>query len=333
MIDCRYLGPGGAGRVTELLLRGLSVTRPAGRFVLWGPEEVQAHLWPSATWQPSHRNPTAAGGQAEVFRVPDGDVSLYLHQIRPFRRGPSITTIYDTIPLRHGGAAAERAAKRMYLKAAARLSSGIVTLSHYAASCIGRDLGVDEDRITVIDYPVDAELRVRVAGLRATHPPEDTVLFVGRFARHKNLVRLIEAFSHTAAAAEGARLVLVGGTPEEIRDLGGLAGGAVELRPPCSQHELEVLYATSRLLVMPSLEEGFGLPAWEAATCGLSVCLSDIPVFREILPEAPRFDPTSLEAIASAIDETIGTPPVAPEGPDAPAFATDVLDRTLSVLR
>lgn len=325
MIDCRYLGSGGAGRVTELLLRGLTALQPEGRFVLWGPEEVQGYLWPAATWHPSFRRPTASAGQRELFRVPRHDVALFLHQIRPLRPGRSLTTIYDTIPLRHGGSVRTRSAKRLYLRTVARLSTRIATLSRYSASCIERDLGVPQDKIAVIGYPVDEKMRDRVEALRQELPAENAVLFVGRFAPHKNLPRLIEAFPKTSVGAEGGRLILVGGTAHEIDELGRWAGREsqdVELRPPCSQAELEHLFATSRLLVMPSVEEGYGLPAWEAAICGLRVCVSDIPAFREILPEAPRFDPADIDAIATTIDQTLtDLPSPPPQGTTPESYA------------
>lgn len=336
LIDCRYLGPGGAGRVTELLLRGLVKLAPAGRFVLWGPEEVRSYLWPSAAWVRSSHSPTAAAGQRELFRVPSHDLAIYLHQIRPLRPDRAITTIYDTIPLRYGGSKATRFSKGLYLRTSARLSARIVTLTRYSASCIERDLGVPKDKITVIRYPIDHELRARVEALRREHSPENVLLFVGRFASHKNLGRLIAAFPKTRAAADGSRLILVGGTTSEFDEVAALIGPGrtdIELRPPCSQTELERLYATSRLLVMPSLEEGYGLPAWEAATCGLKVCLSDIPALREILPDAPRFDPTDVGAMGATLDEALNAPPPSPlKAPDTQDFATEFLNRTVMLM-
>lgn len=321
--------------MTELLLRGLAALQPDGRFVLWGPEEVQSYLWPAATWHPSFRPPTASAGQRELFRVPRHDVALFLHQIRPLRPGRSLTTIYDTIPLRHGGSVRARSAKRLYLRAVARLSTRIATLSRYAARCIERDLGVSPDKIVVIDYPVDDEMRGRVEALRGELPTENVVLFVGRFATHKNLPRLLGAFPKTTVAAEGGRLILVGGTPREIEELRKWMGHGrrdVELRPPCSQAELEYLFATSRLLVMPSLEEGYGLPAWEAAICGLRVCVSDIRAFREILPDAPRFDPTTTD-MARAIDDALDSPPSpSPQGPTIEEYSARFVDRATTLL-
>lgn len=336
MIDCRWLGMGGAGRATELLLRGLAALKPEGRYVLWGPENVRQYLWASAILESSSRLPTALLGQAEIRKVPKHDVALYMHQIRPLRPGPSMTVIYDTIPLRHGGNLIARASKDLYLRAATRLSSRIATLSQYSASCITRDLGVSAERVMVLPYPVDEAMKDRIMNLRRQASQENVVLYVGRFAPHKNLRRLITAFTQTRINKEGGRLLLVGGTVDEIAELSGAVNETtpVELRPVCSQAELERLYATSRLVVMASLEEGFGLPAWEAATAGVRVCLSEIPVFRELFPSVPRFDPTSTSAIAAGIDRAAsGPPPPTPEGPTTTAYAAAFIDHLTDLSR
>jgi glycosyltransferase involved in cell wall biosynthesis len=228
-----------------------------------------------------------------------------MHQIRPFRPGPSVTLIHDTISLRYGGGRATRLLKRAFVLASARMSTRILTVSHYARRSIERDLGVDGGKISVVAYPVDEEHAERVRALRARLAPRDVALYVGAFARHKNLERLIDAFGSTRFAATGGRLHLVGEESARAEALRARAAGddRIAVEGPCSQQRLEELYATARLLVLPSLEEGFGLPAWEAVCCGLPVAASDT----SSLPEATRglahtFPPTSVEALAAAID-------------------------------
>ena len=57
-------------------------------------------------------------------------------------------------------------------------------------------------------------------------------------------------------------------------------------------------------MLVPSLAEGFGLPALEAAACGAVVLASDIPSHREVLgPAAARFDPRDAGALGAALSE------------------------------
>ena len=118
--------------------------------------------------------------------------------------------IHDTIPLRYGGSAPTRLLKRAFFEASARLSTGIVTVSRYAKESIVADLGVTPDKINVVTYPRDEQLAARVRELRARLEPRDVALYVGSFAPHKNLERLIDAFGQTAFARNGGRLHLVG---------------------------------------------------------------------------------------------------------------------------
>lgn len=325
LLDTRWLGLGGAGRATSLLLEGLRLLRPPGHWILWGPEAAQSHLWEGASWE-SGPPPTSLLGQRGLMRMPSHDVAIYMHQIRPLRRGPSLTLIHDTIPLRHGSSAPVRLLKRVYLKAVAGRSERIITVSEFSRRSITRDLGVDDSRIQVVRYPIDHETAARVSALRRSTRQEPLVLYVGRFVAHKNLERLLEAFSLTDFRNDGGRLLLVGGTASEVirlRKHVSASGNAIEIRGSCTEPELEGLYARARLLIMPSLEEGFGLPVWEAMSCGLPVAVSDGGALPDVVGNrAQPFSATSVAAMAEAIDRGVGQRPFAAlEGPPLEDFA------------
>jgi glycosyltransferase involved in cell wall biosynthesis len=63
--------------------------------------------------------------------------------------------------------------------------------------------------------------------------------------------------------------------------------------------ELVAAYQSADLLVLPTLDEGFGFPPLEALACGTPVAVTDIPVFRETLPgQGDRFtDAASLAKV------------------------------------
>ena len=56
-----------------------------------------------------------------------------------------------------------------------------------------------------------------------------------------------------------------------------------------SDETLACLYSGATCVVLPSLAEGFGLPAVEAAACGAPLVLSDLPAHRETLDGAALF--------------------------------------------
>jgi glycosyltransferase involved in cell wall biosynthesis len=67
------------------------------------------------------------------------------------------------------------------------------------------------------------------------------------------------------------------------------------------------LYAAASLLVIPSLEEGFGLPAVEAMTSGTPVISSDRGSLPEIMGEAGRyFDPHRPETMLELFKDVLG---------------------------
>ena len=63
------------------------------------------------------------------------------------------------------------------------------------------------------------------------------------------------------------------------------------------------MYNAATVFVYPSLYEGFGIPPLEAMACGTPVCLSSIPVFREIYGQEAAYyaDPFDPDAIAEAL--------------------------------
>jgi glycosyltransferase involved in cell wall biosynthesis len=307
LLDCRWLDSGGAGRVTELLLRGLAGEAGGFRWILWGPQSVERLSWQGADLVVEPRDPRTWNGQRSWFDLPDCDLALFMHQQRPQRAVPSVTLIHDTIALRFARGPVTRSAKRAFLRRVARISRQLLTPSEYSRSCIIADLGVDADRVTVMPLPADAEMARRVAELRRRSTREDTALYLGLFLPHKNLERLVEAFARTSFCREGGKLLLMGGLGRQhdsfVAALTEEQRSYVETRPFGAQADVEQALATCRFLVQPSLEEGFGLPAWEALVCGVPVCASD----GGALPEVTRglayeFPARSVERMAEALD-------------------------------
>ena len=83
----------------------------------------------------------------------------------------------------------------------------------------------------------------------------------------------------------------------------------VDLRGFVPEAELDRLLATSRALVQPSLEEGYGLPAVEAAAVGLHVAASRTGYAPQLPAELATFmDPLDLASMAAAIDRAVTRP-------------------------
>ena len=94
----------------------------------------------------------------------------------------------------------------------------------------------------------------------------------------------------------------------------------------CSEEELDRLLVRTQALVMPSLEEGYGLPAFEAAAAGVPVAASRTGAMTELPPEvAVLFDARSENQMTQAIDLATARPRVGPR-----FFPASTLASTLS---
>lgn len=291
------------------MLRGLGEDQRPGRWVLWGAEAKLADLaWPGAQIAPIAEDPRLLLGQRRAFEIPTGDFYLFMHHQRPLRRLPCMTLVYDTIALRYGSSRPVREVKRRFLRHVADSSRCVLTISAYSKASVIGDLGVPAERVEVLRFPFDDAFADRVLNLRRVTPTEDIALYVGGFMAHKNLPRLLAAFDTSRFRQEGGRLMLVGGSASQAQGvLGRLSSEQrrqVVVGQVCDQAALDELFASSLFLVQPSLEEGFGLPAWEALCCGLPVCVSDGGALPEVVRGfADPFPATSVPAMAAALDD------------------------------
>jgi len=116
--------------------------------------------------------------------------------------------------------------------------------------------------------------------------PKRYILFVGTLEPRKNLPGLLEAWGKINRDFPDVALVIAGTTGNVFRD--------VELTRELArvhflghvEAELPALYARADLFVLPSLDEGFGLPVLEAMACGVPVIVSDGGALPEVAGDA-----------------------------------------------
>lgn len=221
---------------------------------------------------------------------------------------PVYTTIHDLVFLDFPGLTGRLGllARKFFYKYAVFRSKAVFTVSEFSRGRI-RELLACKKPVPVAcngipRFMEEAKGQGRLDGIRK----EDFVIFVGNIKAHKGLLTLLEAFP-AFRAKTGARLVIVGSADnfrtrdeETQRQLEKGCDG-IEFTGHVSDERLVELLVSARLLVQPSLYEGFGIPPLEALYCGTRAVISDIPVFREIYADFPvRFfragDALDLEA-------------------------------------
>ncbi len=309
VLDCRWLGRGGVGMVTELTLRAWKVLHAAGEFdrpvVLRGDPDLLAPLtWEGVAVEPDLSDPHAFLGQRGWSR--DQRLEIAFHQVRPLSMRPRVQWLHDLIPIHFARSAADRALRTAYLRRVVKTSSALIVASEHTRRGVVEELGADPSIVTVVTYPVDFDLRAQVLQKRAELPGVRRLLYIGRFARHKNVEGLVRAFRVTDFARTGGLLHLVGGSEGEVASLRrrvdlDVANIVIEQAVPRAR--IVELLATSAGVIQPSFEEGFGLPVWEARTVGLRVIASNCGSLPELITDpANLFDPFDTRSIAAAID-------------------------------
>jgi glycosyltransferase involved in cell wall biosynthesis len=177
----------------------------------------------------------------------------------------------------------------------------IIAPSQDTADDLNALLRVPSEKIRIIPNGVDEMFfgsPVRAAGER---PPY--ILFVGTPEPRKNLARLMAAMAILRERGRPENLVIVG------------AGGWGDGIPPgqgiqqtgrVSEEELHTLYANASCLALPSLHEGFGLPALEAMAARTPVVAGTGGALPEVTGGAAILvDPLNPAAIADGIETAI----------------------------
>jgi glycosyltransferase involved in cell wall biosynthesis len=137
------------------------------------------------------------------------------------------------------------------------------------------------------------------------------LLAVGNLQPRKNLVRLVEAFEELVSRrGHDIELVIVGPRryrAEEIVNATGAVTDRVHFTGYVTDRQLAACYRCSAAFVLPSLYEGFGLPALEAMAHGVPMACSDAGALPEVCGDAAiMFDPKSIESIAGAVERILG---------------------------
>lgn len=216
-------------------------------------------------------------------------------------RVPVFSTIHDVvfldIPELAGGLGT--AVRRWFYQYAIKKSCCIFTVSQFSAERIRCLLNFPEKKPLVVTYNAvphwftEGEPQVGDEPERVA-PRSNDLLFVGNIKAHKGLQTLLPAFKEARQRGFGGRLVIVGnasnfrtGDSSILEQFQSLPEEAFSFTGRVSDSELRDLYRGCKVLVQPSLYEGFGMPPLEALSQGANVVLSDIPVFKEIYGELP----------------------------------------------
>jgi glycosyltransferase involved in cell wall biosynthesis len=261
------------------------------------PVSVLNFLWHRIEWPPVE---SLAG---------DVDIVHAFHPLLiPARRAAQVVTIHDLFFLDHPEQTRAEI-RRDYVHLTARhaqRADAVITPSVYTKTLVSERLKVAPDRIYVCPPGAPSWQSL---GREPRAPADGYILFLGTLEPRKNLGVLLDAYLELLDKARRVpRLLIAGGaTPAAGPWLDRIARDpltrVVSYAGYINNADRERLYAGARAVVLPSLDEGFGLTVLEAMSAGIPVLASNRGSLPEVVgPEGVLLDPHDTSAWASAIE-------------------------------
>lgn len=310
-VDARLARSSGIGTYIQAVVPRVIDRLTAARFTLLGNLDELHDVVPEGL-RVRHRSFNAPiyslREQVALPRVIPRDTTLFWashYNIPLFYRRPLAVMVHDVnhLVMPQSGVLRRAYARGMFRAVAVR-PRVLLCNSHFTAAEIRRVVR-PRAPIVVARLGVDASW---FAPRRESGPTEvPYFLYVGNVKPHKNLRRLLTAFGKIASAIPH-RLIIVGehegflSDDEQAIQMARALGDRVVVTGRVTRHALEEWVHFCASLVLPSLYEGFGLPALEALACGRAVGVSRAGALPEICgPEADYFDPLDVDSIAASL--------------------------------
>jgi len=240
---------------------------------------------------------------------------------------PYVLTVHDLLEHMYGARGASSFRRRLHYHLTRRVLAGaarVIAVSQFTKSEIQKLFGIPGGRIEVVynaiderflqGHTTDTDRQLIVQRYQVTYP---FILYAGAIRPHKNVVRIIEAFSTLKSELakeqrlENLKLIIIGddlsshprlrrtvissGVQHDVRFLGFVP---IEV--------LRIFYDVAKVFVFPSLYEGFGLPPLEAMAHGTPVVTSNTSSLPEVVGNAALMvNPENVFEIRRALQQAL----------------------------
>ena len=299
IFDNRWIGEHGIGRFAQEIRRRLPpITQDlTGHNPVSVKGLLELEMKTLALKQP---------GQAQLFFSPSYTPPLTW-------RGPFVFTIHDLI---HLDIPNERSlSKDLYYRYVVRpailRAQRVLTVSEYSRRRILEWSGATPDKIVVVGNGVDPAF---CSDGPKHQPGYPYVFYVCNTKPHKNIPRLLEAFAKLDIPE--VHLMLSGKADKDTKCLALRLG--IDARVVFTGHipevDLPAYYRGATVVTMPSLYEGFGLPALEGMACGVPVVVSNTTSLPEVVGDAGLLvEPNDTDSIAAGLRRALTDEPLRAE--------------------
>jgi glycosyltransferase involved in cell wall biosynthesis len=239
------------------------------------------------------------------------DIAQSMHPLLlPARRAAQFVTIHDLYFLdRPDQASAE--IRRDYPALAAdhaRRADGVIVPSEYTKGLIEQRLGVPPERVIVCSPGAP--------GWPAREEPGSPgpILFVGTIEPRKNVGGLLRAYAALVRDNPDVPVLTLAGRAASVIGTDAIVDGVslegrVQRLGYVDDERRLALYRAASMLVLPSFDEGFGLPVLEAMTLGVPVVAARRGSLPEVLGGAGILvEPDDLDGMAAAMRTVLTDP-------------------------
>jgi len=344
VLDARRVRDFGIGTYIRNLVLGLGRIDTVNHYILVLPEpDVQEFAELPSNFE------TTVYEKIETSPIRHMQFSLFLKKFKPdvcheplnavplWMPKPYIVTIHDMGTLLFDTGRGFRNNLALYrLRRGLLRADQVITVSAATRRDVESLLGIAPERIRTIYNAPDPlffsphSLPLKCVGEEDMHNPPEMrrvleryqihypfLLYVGRTNPHKNIPRLVEAFSVLRGQLEDhplyqdLRLIIIGDHISRHPSLRhavirGKVEDAVRFLGFVPIETLRVFYQAASAFVFPSLYEGFGLPPLEAMACGTPVICSAMSSLPEVVGDAAMtVNPENVFDIARGIRETL----------------------------
>ena len=253
----------------------------------------------------------------DIYHYPNFDLPIGVSH-------KSVFTIHDLTYIKHKNLYSNgKFLKNFYTKwiidLSIRKAKKIIAVSESTKKDILEIYNPPENKIKVIHEGLDYSFSVNGSGTKTTSiltnksfnsKAHNFFLFIGERRPHKNLPRLIKAFSHFKNKIKSDYKLIIAGKPyaqysepEKVTKQLNLADDVIFLGY-VEDKEIQALYKDSSCFIFPSIYEGFGLPLLEAMACGVPIITSNISSMPEVVGRAAiTIDPYNIIEISSAMEK------------------------------
>ena len=224
-----------------------------------------------------------------------------------------VTLVHDVIPLTHPEFARPQGAHDHLrrVRTIDRFAHGIIGNSQATIDALGPHMsrGLGGRALCVAHFGADPPDMPSTDGFQ--RPSRPYFVYISTIEPRKNHLLLLNIWRRLIERLgdEAPMLILIGRRGWENENVidhlerGEILRGHVVEAGELSDNEMQQLVAHARAMVMPSFEEGFGMPVVEALAAGVPVICSDIVAHREVGGDAPDYlDPLDGLGWLSLID-------------------------------